>query len=126
MEISSDDPEDSSSDSEESFENGSTELPKDPDDKAAEETSPEIRSILDESSSEDESDEELTPPPDNIWYDSLDELQAAIQKHAIQHGYSVTIKRGFIEKEKKNFQCDRGYKGKASTKKNPYHNNHTH
>ena len=59
VEISSDDPEESSSDPEESSENETAELPKDPDDKTAE-TDPKIRSILDESSSEDKSDEELT------------------------------------------------------------------
>ena len=81
----------------------------DSEDEAAEETDPEIRSILassDDELDEDESDEELLPPPEDIWYDSLDELQAAVQEHAIQHGYSITIKRTFTEREKKNFQCD--------------------
>ena len=100
----------------------------DSEDEAAEETDPEIRSILassDDESDEDESDEELLPPPEDIWYDSLDELQAAIQEHAIRHGYSITIKRTFTEREKKNFQCDRSYAGTGSTKRNRYRNNHT-
>ena len=69
------DPEDHSfnSASSDRDDNGSESLSGDPENKADEETDPEIRSIL---ASEDDLDldEELLPPSEDIWYDFLDEL----------------------------------------------------
>ena len=69
------DPEDYSSNSAMSDrdDDGSESLSRDPENEADEETDPEIRSIL-ASENDLDLDEELLPPSEDIWYDSLDEL----------------------------------------------------
>ena len=101
-------------------------FPPDPDDES-EESDPEIAAILAESSEKEDSakpddsgsEGELQPSPEDVWYDSLAELEVALRQFAVEHGYSITIARSKPEKEKICFQCDRGAKSKPPINKHP-------